>query len=150
MDLKQQAGSQTLQSRTLFVPTESTLLQIVRFGLTGAVATSIDITILMVLTKVFHVWYITAAALGYGIGITICYTLSVLWIFPYRRISDKRLEFVIFAVIGLVALGLTESILYLSVEYLHLELLLAKGIAVGLVFFFNFGARKAILFRRGA
>ena len=145
--------------QTLLTPTESGFQQLVRFGLAGAVATVADYAVLLILFALAHVWRPLAVGAGYGVGLAVCYLFSIYCIFPHRTIADKRLEFTLFMVIGVVGLGLTEVIVDVGVLLLEMQrttavhlndaarLAVAKFVAVALVFFFNFGVRKAILFR---
>ncbi len=135
------------KTQKLLAPTESGLWQMIRFGMVGAVSFVADTGTLWVLAKKAHMWYIYGGAISYLIGIAVSYTLSVVWVFSHRNIKDKRLEFLVFAAIGVVAMLLTEGILFAGVEWFHLDLMIAKYISVFLVFFFNYGARKVTMFK---
>jgi putative flippase GtrA len=52
----------------------------------------------------------------------------------------------IFAVIGLVGLGLNEGIIWSFTDLVHFHYLISKIISAIVVFFWNFFARKKILF----
>ena len=52
-----------------------------------------------------------------------------------------------FTIIGLIGLGLNEASMWFLKEGLHVHYLLAKIDTTGLVFFWNFFARKYALFR---
>ena len=54
-----------------------------------------------------------------------------------------------FALIGVVGLGLNELIIYLCTGVWGMWVMLSKIISTGIVFFWNFFARKYILFRSG-
>jgi len=49
--------------------------------------------------------------------------------------------------VGVVGLGLNEGLLWLFTDRLQVYYLASKCIAASLVFFWNFGMRKALLFR---
>ncbi|NWG75120.1 MAG: GtrA family protein [Rubrivivax sp.] len=87
-----------------------------------------------------------AAALGFGAGLIVAYTLSVRYVFHRRRLHDARAEFTIFAVIGALGLLLTEALLWLSIEGLRIDPMSAKLIAAGAVFISNYTLRKLVLF----
>lgn len=90
--------------------------------------------------------FAVAAALGFTAGVSCAYAYSVKFVFRVRRVQDRSSEFAVFVAIGLGGLVLTEALLWLLVRRLHLEPVPAKLITAGLVFFFNFGVRKALLF----
>ena len=145
-------------AHALLRPTESGFQQLLRFGLAGAVATVIDYAALLSLFEFAHASHIVSVAAGYGLGLIVCYILSIHWIFPYRSMSNRQLEFTIFVVIGIIGLALTEIVVHytlmaldahpsISAHYDKVTLLSgAKFVAIVLVFFFNFIARKALLF----
>jgi putative flippase GtrA len=59
-------------------------------------------------------------------------------------------EFTAFTVIGVVGLGLTELLMYTGVDILGLHYLPTKLITVVIVFAWNFGMRRMLLFGRKA
>lgn len=87
-----------------------------------------------------------AAALGFIAGVSCAYLCSVKLVFQVRRLQDRSSEFAAFVAIGLAGLMLTEALLWLLVQRLHVAPVTAKLITASLVFFFNFGVRKALLF----
>lgn len=92
--------------------------------------------------------YPVAAAAGFCIGLFTAYTLSVRWAFCARRVGNQQVEFLLFAGIGVLGLGVTELCLWLLIGHLGLPPMVAKVMTAGAVFFFNFGLRKALLFTR--
>ncbi len=165
-------------------PTESGFQQMVRFGIVGAVATALDYAVLLTLYRFAHAPNLVAVAGGYIVGLALSYVFSIAWVFSHRSVSNKHLEFAIFAVIGVIGLVLTEIVILLSLHWLqsqpvisagcgrfiqawvdrcfavipglssrsmHItvhasQIIVAKSVAVVLVFFFNFWARKFVLF----
>jgi len=87
-----------------------------------------------------------AAALGFAAGVTCAYLCSVRFVFRTHRLRDRSGEFAAFVAIGLVGLLLTELLLWLLVKQAQLPPIPAKLGTAGLVFLFNFGVRKALLF----
>jgi len=91
-----------------------------------------------------------AATMGFMSGMSISYFVSVRYAFDRRSLSDRRIEFVSFVLIGLCGLGLTQLLLALLATRLHLPVLAAKAMTAALVFFFNYSLRKHLLFTRAA
>ena len=87
-----------------------------------------------------------AAALGFAAGVSCAYVCSVRFVFRARRLRDRSAEFALFVGVGLLGLLLTEALLWLLVSRLAMHPLPAKLATAGLVFIFNFGVRKALLF----
>ena len=148
------------RAQVLLKPPESGLRQMIRFALVGAVATVFDYAVLLILYDVFHVSQWISVAAGYGVGLIVCYILSIVWVFPYRSISNKHIEFAVFIIIGVVGLVLTEIVVEVTLRIMSLmpnltaslggamRISAAKLIAIIIVFFFNFWARKVTMFTR--
>jgi putative flippase GtrA len=122
----------------------------IRFGIAGAISAVADSGTLWLLARIAKMYYLYAGVFGYMVGIIVSYSISVTWVFAHRNIKDRRLEFAIFAAIGIGAMALTELILYIGVDVMHLNLMVAKLLSIGLVFFYNFGVRKVTMFKKPA
>ncbi|MGN6527999.1 MAG: GtrA family protein [Burkholderiaceae bacterium] len=126
------------------------MIEFVRYFAASALAFGVDLGLYRVGLAVGF-GYAAAACLGFTMGLAVAYGLSVRWAFRVRGMRDARAEFIIFALVGLAGLALTEALLWLQIGLLHVAPVLAKIAAAAVVFLFNFGARKALLFtRRGA
>ena len=118
-----------------------------RYLVAGGSAFLVDLVLLTLLVEVGGVNYLLANIVGCCAGFATAYTLSIRWVFRYRKYSDLRPEFVIFVLIGLVGIGHNELTMYLVVAGFGLSYVLAKVLATGVTFLFNFVLRKLLLFR---
>jgi len=125
------------------------LRELLAYGLASAAALSVDAALLVVLID-FGVHYLAATAVGFCAGIAVAYALSVSMVFRHRAIADRRREFAGFLAVGLVGLVLTQLLMAFWVSLVGLEPPLAKLPTAGLVFVFNFVARRTLLFSRPA
>lgn len=119
-----------------------------RYVAAGLVALAVDFGTYVALIRLGDVNYLIAAPAGFALGLATIYLFSIRWIFTHRRVADPRVEFGIFALIGLGGMALNQLVVYLGVEWAGLSPELAKVVSAGLCFCFNFGARKAFLFTR--
>jgi putative flippase GtrA len=126
--------------------TDSTLIQLFRYLWVAGVAFAVDFSTLFLLTHFAGLHYLASAAVAFLFGLVTNYTLSIRWVFSRRTVSDKRAEFVVFALVGAAGLGLNELFLWVFTDLASLHYLVSKLISTGLVFFFNFFVRKALLF----
>ena len=132
----------------LFVaPTNNWLLQLFRYGFVGGVAFVADYGTLFLLTHYAGVHYLLSAGIAFCIGLTVNYLLSISWVFNKNRSTKPWVEFMVFALIGIVGLGLNELIMYVATDLLHLHYMVSKLISTALVFCWNFFARKLIIFK---
>ncbi|HPY39093.1 MAG TPA: GtrA family protein, partial [Thiolinea sp.] len=81
-------------------------------------------------------------------GAWINYTLSTQWVFTYRCLENKSLEFSIFFLVGVITLLISIAMMITLVDILGIHLLTAKIITTGLTFIANFMGRRVLLFRK--
>ncbi|MHB1484728.1 MAG: GtrA family protein [Saccharofermentanales bacterium] len=141
--------------------TDKTSVQFFRYLFVGGIAFAADFGTLAFLVEVsgFRDMELQAAAIAFIIGLTVNYLISKYWIFKNHRITNKVIEFAIFALIGLVGLGINELIILFFQKVLSEYLvfgnlisakqyyLIGKVFSTVIVFVWNFAARKIILFR---
>jgi putative flippase GtrA len=123
------------------------LHQFTRYAMVGAIAFSADFGLLFVIAQFLKANYLLSAVIGFSAGVIINYILCTLWVFPKRTIENRLLEFLVFVSIGLIGLGINEITMWFLTERISIHYLLSKANAVIIVFFWNFFARKAALFR---
>ena len=120
--------------------------ELVRYGLVSVLAFSIDLATLIICTEIFKLHYLFSAAIGFTCGVTAAYVLSVTWAFKVRSYTRRTPELALFVAIGIAGLGLNEFVMWNGTEVLGLHYLVSKTLSAVLVFFFNFGLRKMLLF----
>lgn len=130
-----------------FKKTDKAPVQLLRSIFTSNVAFSVDFGILVLLTELFQIHYLISAGIGFFIGTSVSYALSILWVFERRSLRDKRLEYFIFIFIGLMGVGLNELLIWFFTEKLNVYYLISKILSGSSIFFFNFFARRRVLFR---
>ena len=86
------------------------------------------------------------------------YVLSTFWIFKNSKIKNRLAEFVAFAAVGVVGLGINAAIIWLFKDILASKLifgtllpqdkyyLVGKLVSTVIVFIWNFAGRKFIIF----
>lgn len=119
-----------------------------RYVAAGLVALAVDFGTYVALIRLADVHYLYAAPVGFALGLATIYVFSIRWIFTHRRLADARVEFGVFALIGLGGMALNQLVVYAGVEWLALSYELAKILSAASVFCFNFVARKLLLFTR--
>jgi len=127
--------------------------QIVRYGLAGGIAAVVNIGVYAAAWRLLHaVWpsfdYQVANVIGFFAGNMTSYQLSTRFVFDYRRLRKRTHEFGIYFAIGVGGLVWSALILLLLVGIFGLQKDIAKVISVGIVFGWNFGVRKALLFSK--
>jgi len=123
--------------------------ELLAYGLASAAALSVDAALMVVLIDL-GAHYLVATAVGFCAGIAIAYALSVSMVFRHRAVADRRREFAGFLAVGIIGLVLTQLLMAFWVSLVGLEPPIAKLPTAGLVFVFNFVARRTLLFSRPA
>jgi putative flippase GtrA len=121
-------------------------LQLFRYFFVGGAAFLVDYGSLWLLTDVCGLHYLLSAAIAFILGLICNYVLSTAWVFDNNKLKNRWMEFAVFALIGIIGLGLNELIMYVGTDVLHMHYMLSKLVSTALVFFWNFFARKFVLF----
>ncbi len=124
------------------------VVQFFRYTLIGGLAFIVDFACLLALTELAHMHYLFGATVGFLLGLALNYWLATHWVFRFRRLSNPRVEFIIFGVIGILGLGLNNLCLYLMTESLMFDYRVSKLLTAALVLAFNFSVRRALLFSK--
>ncbi len=142
-----QTAGDTPAALHLAAPLRPTYAEFLRYLACSALALGVDFAVYS-LALSLGLPYPVAAALGFSLGLWVAYTTSVRFAFTEHSLVDRRMEFLLFAFIGLIGLLLTEVLLWLLVDKFGAGARSAKLVAAGFVFLSNFTFRKLLLFRR--
>lgn len=143
-----------MKIKSLFVgDTNNTFIQFFRYCFVGGFATVVDWGLSFVL---FHFVFnnqlgVVANGLSFVAGLIVNYFLSTFWIFKNSKIQKRFVEFLSFAAIGVVGLLLTLGITWafeatLQSAFPDYYQIMAKVVSTAVSFFWNFFARKVLLF----
>jgi putative flippase GtrA len=125
-------------------PTSHPIVQLFRYGMVVAIAFPIDFGLLYIFTEYSGMHYVLSATLAFVISMIVNFILSILWVFTNRTKRALWLEATMFGIIGFIGLGLTDLIIWLSTSVFGVYYMASKLIAVTIVFFWSFGARRYI------
>lgn len=118
-----------------------------RYFLASLLALVADTAVLSACLRVFQLPLAWSATIGFVIGAAVAYLLSIRWVFRQRTLARAPvIEFLSFAGIGIIGLGVTQLVLWVGVAELGLLPEAVKLAAAVITFAFNYLARKALLF----
>ena len=120
------------------------IIQLIRFGIVGVIATVIDVGVLAFLKEVAHMDVLAASALSFTASVVVNYILSMLWVFKSKG-ENKTKEFVIFVLLSVGGLLLNQLIMWLGTEVADIYYLAVKIFALLFVPAYNFITRKIFL-----
>jgi len=109
-----------------------------------------DYLVLLLLSVVFDIHYLISAAIAFVAGLAINYVLGLILVFK-RGQMRRALEIFLFLLISLVALGITELMMWLLTDVVAgLHHMFSKIIAALVAYVWNFLTRRYILYRPSA
>lgn len=127
--------------------TDNIFVQLFRYVFVGGLAFLVDSGSMLLMVRLGMNEYV-AVAIAFLLGLIANYILSKVFVFQEQSAKTNAVgEFVAYAVIGVIGLGLTELLMALMLEVIGLPILLAKIIAAAIVLLWNFIARKIVLYR---
>ena len=124
---------------------EKLLIQIFKFGIVGGIAFIIDYLSLIICKEVFHLNTLSSAAIAFTISVIYNYIASVKWVFDVNKEKNEKTNFIIFIVLSIVGLIITEIIMWLGSDVMGISYLIVKIVATAIVMIFNFITRKMFL-----
>lgn len=130
------------------------LLEFLRYAVVGGLAFVADFCSLVATQELYlknFSWGVYAATVvGFIVGLTVNYVLSVLFVFTQAKDRGKGRSvgaFVVFGVIGIAGLGFTELGMWIGVEVLTWNYMIVKVLVTGAVLLWNYMGRKVLVFR---
>ena len=126
------------------------LAQLARYSLVGGFAFIVDFGLFALCLYTFGWHYLLANLMGLTAGLTLNYALSIRWVFSdcKRRLEKRKLaEFSVFAIVGIIGVGINELLMLLLVDFFCIQEMASKMIAAIIVLLWNFCGRKLILFK---
>ena len=121
------------------------IAQFVKFGIVGAFAFVIDYGLLALLTEVFGINYLVSATIAFIVATVFNYLASMKYVFTHKEGMKRTREFVIFTVISIIGLLMTNGGMVLGVEVIHGHYLIVKIVVAAIVSIYSFIARKYFL-----
>ncbi len=135
-----------MQHGSRYLPLANALRELLAYALVSGVSLGVDASILWTLVNRLGWHYLPASTLSFTAGGAVAYVLSVRFVFHFRNVSRRQLEFVSFVALGLAGLFVNAVVLSLAIAYGGLGLLTAKLTAAVFTFTTNFLLRRQLLF----
>ena len=137
----------SISQKILKDQSDKTRIRLFRYLFVGGAAFIIDFISLFILADFFGIYYLISAAISFILGLIINYVLSISWVFNKRKLKNRQFEFGIFAVIGIIGLGFNEIVIWFFTQNIQIYYLISKIFAAVIILFWNFFARKYMLFK---
>lgn len=136
-------------------PSASLIKEFFRYVIVGGISFLVDFGTLTLFEEVIlgqqEDWRIfVSTAAGFAVGLVVNYILSLIFVF---RSSDNKGSgksvgaFLIFALVGIIGLGITEGLMHLGVNVLNFHYMPVKIVSAGIVLVWNYLGRKILIFK---
>lgn len=118
---------------------------LILYGIIGCFTASLDFAVFTLLSKYVGIYYIVANCISVLVGITTSFILNRSINFKVKDKTGQR--FVVFLAVGLFGLLLSNLILYIGIDSLHLDKLLVKLMSIIFVVLIQYILNKFITFK---
>lgn len=118
---------------------------LILYGIIGSFTSALDFAVFTLLSKYIGIHYIIANCISVLVGITTSFALNRSINFKVKDKTGKR--FLIFLMVGLCGLLLSNVILYVGIDMLSGDELIVKLASIVLVVGFQFILNKFITFK---
>lgn len=120
--------------------------RIARYFAVGGVAACVDISLFMFFAQYMGLPYLRVSAASFVVATLVNYLLSIRFVFVSGQRFRRRWEVALVFLVSGIGLGINQAILAFCVEGLKFSLLFSKLVATGVVFFWNYFARRVFVF----
>jgi putative flippase GtrA len=122
------------------------IMRLLKYFFVGGFAAAIDISIFTIFAVYFQWPWLPVSVASFILATCVNYILSINFVFISGIRYEKHVEIAgVFIVSGL-ALIINQAVLYIAIEWLHIQLIFSKILATGIVFFWNYLGRKKFIF----
>lgn len=119
-----------------------------KFGVVGIVCFGIDYGLMVVLTEYMKYNYLASSGISFSVSVVVNYLLSMHFVFIRNKNRSRKMELLIFILLSITGLLLTEILMWLSVDWLGIYYMVSKVAITGIVMVYNFATKKLFLEER--
>jgi putative flippase GtrA len=129
--------------------------EMIRYALVGGLAFVVDFGVMVLCREYLFALFVNirlylAVTAGFLAGLMVNYLLSISFVFRQVKNKEKAKSFgsfLVFALIGVIGLWLTNFLMYVTTDLLHIYYMVAKVIVSAIVMLWNYLGRKLFIFR---
>ena len=121
-------------------------MQIIKYLFVGGSAAVVNIGIFLIFAKLLGFHYLIVNFFGFLLATFVNYILSIKFVFQSQAKYQKKREISLVYLVSAIGLALDTMLLFVFIEIFLIEIMIAKLISTGVVFFWNYGMRKRFIF----
>ena len=121
-------------------------VQALRYAIAAFGGFAADYCTLLALKEWLGIHYLVAVPIAFVVGLAVNYLIGIWIVFQRGKFSLKK-ELILFAVISLLALAVTEGTMYALTDLLRVDYRLSRIVTGAITYLFNFLMRRTVLYR---
>lgn len=121
-------------------------MKVLRYFVVGGIAASVDIGCFFLLTQILHAEWFWSAVASFVLATTINYLLSIRYVFRSGARFRRHHEVLLVFAVSASGLAINQLVLWTMVTRVGLGLMASKFVATSLLFVWNYGLRKNLVF----
>ncbi len=119
---------------------------VIRYLLSGGTAGVTDLIALYLLNGILGIYYLLSAILAFIMAFFVSFTLHKFWTFKSHEESTHK-QVILYFSASLFGLSLNTLLMYIFVDYFHIEVILSQIIVGLLVACFSFFISRNLVFK---
>lgn len=122
--------------------------EIYKFVLIGLFNGIFVLSLTGLFTSYFGIFYLLSALISYELSIVSSFFMHDKWTFGYfLKTSKKHIRLIKYNTFSLIGMGINGLILMILTDFIGIHYLISEGIAILIVFSFNYTTSKKISFK---
>ncbi len=122
--------------------------KIVKFIISGSIATGIDILLLAFFTEIVDLWYVHSVIISFIIAFLASFSLQKFWTFRDDRLHTVHWQATIYLLIAIISLVINTHFIYILVEYFSFHYLVAQIVVGAIIGTINFFVYNFVIFKK--
>ena len=121
-------------------------MSVVIYFFVGGFSFLANLGVFLVFVKILGLYWFAANIAGFIAGTSVNYVLSVRFVFESRIFSRRHFEIFLTVMVSVFGVAMETLLIHLGHDVMNFTLILSKVCAAGIVFFWNYGARRFLIF----
>lgn len=120
---------------------------IVRYLISGAVATVVDIASLYFLVDMLHLWYLASATIAFVLTVIVSFMMQKFWTFQETSTESIHTQIRGYLILSTANIFINTALMYLFVSLFHIQYLIAQLGVIAVISLYGFFIYKYLIFR---
>jgi len=124
-------------------------LRVVRYLISGGTAAFVDLLFIYIFTSVIGIWYLYSGILAFLVAFSVSYVMQKFWTYTDHSMDRWKSQLVTyFMIIISTNVGLNTLLLYIFVDHLHINYIVAQFFISGIIAIMNYFLYQSFVFKK--